>query len=138
MILAGCVVVAAVIAYYIGRLLRKLLKVKVGRIEISIITAIFLLSFWASSLVLRQREDGMTIYFYGSPTPYQGAFLYYGFPSIWYRMFEPYDPNFKYLFTTPSVVDFGSFFIDLVLWLTISVILTISVKYLITKRSFTQ
>jgi len=134
-ILAGCTLLAAAIGYYVARLLRKVLKVPIGLKEIVVIAAIFLLSFTASSLVLQQREDGVTVGFYGSPTRYEGAFLYYGFPAVWYRMFEPYDPSFKHLFTTPSITNFGSFFIDLAFWVTISVALTICVKSLITKRS---
>jgi len=134
-ILGGCILLAAAIAYYVARLLRKLLKVAIGPTEIVVIAAIFLLAFTASSLVLQQREDGVTVGFYGNPTIYEGAFLYYGFPAVWYRMFEPYDPSFKHMFTTPGITNFGSFFIDLAFWLTISVTLTICVKFLVTKRS---
>lgn len=112
-----------------------MLKVTIRPIQIIIIAAIFLVSFTASSFVLQQRENGMTIYLYGNPTPYQGDFLYYGFPSIWYRMFEPYDPSFRYLFSTPSVTNFGSFFVDVTFWLAIPVILVGFAKYLLTKRT---
>ncbi len=135
MFLAGCILLASAIAYFIARLFRKLLKVTIRPIEIIIIAAIFLISFTASSFVLQQRENGITIYLYGSLTPYQGDFLYYGFPTIWYRTFEPYDPNFRYLFTTPGVTNLGSFFVDVTFWLAIPVILVGFTKYLLTKRT---
>jgi hypothetical protein len=50
-------------------------------------------------------------------------------------MFEPYAPNFRYLFTTPSVTNFGNFFIDVTFWLAIPVILIGFAKYLLTKRT---
>jgi len=133
-ILAGCFLAAAAIAYYIGHLMSKLLKVRIGATEIIIIAALFLLSFWASSLVLQQREDDQTIYFWGNPTSYHGAWLYYGFPTIWYRMFEPYDITQKHLFTTPSITNFVNFFIDLTFWMAIPVTLVYSGKFLLTKR----
>jgi len=88
-ILASGFLSAAAIAYGIGFLMSRLLKVKLRVTEIIIIAALFLLSFAASSLVLQQRENNQTIFFLGNPTPYQGAWLYYGFPTVWYRMFEP-------------------------------------------------
>ncbi len=134
MFLAGCILLASAIAYLIARLFRKFLKVTMRPIEIIIIAAIFLMSFAASSFVLQQRENGVTIYLYGGLTPYQGDFLYYGFPSIWYRRFEPYDPSFRHLFAMPSITNLGSFFVDATFWLAISVILVGFAKYLLTKH----
>jgi hypothetical protein len=133
-IYAGCFLAAAAIAYYIGRLMSKLLKIKVGATEIIVIAALFLLSFGASSLVRQQREDDQTIYFIGNPTPYHGAWIYYGYPTIWYRMFEPYDITQQHLFTTHSITNFANLFINLALWMTIPVTLVYSGKFLLTKR----
>ena len=132
-ILAGCFLAAAAIAYYIGHLISRLLKVRVRATEIIVIAVLFLLSFWASSLMLQQREDNQTIYFYGNPTPYHGAWLYYGFPTIWYRMFEPYDITQKHLFTTPSITNFANFFINLAFWMTIPVTLVYFGKFLLAR-----
>jgi hypothetical protein len=137
-ILAGGFLSAAAIAYGIGFLMSRLLKVKLRVTEIIIIAAFFILSFAASSLVLQQREDNQTIYFLGNPTPYQGAWLYYGFPQVWYRMFEPYDTTQRHLFTIPSITNFVSFFIDLAIWMVISVILVYSGKFLLAKRMHTS
>ena len=106
--LAGFMLVASAIAYYIARLLKKLLKVKIGPVEIIIIATLFLLSFSASSTLLRQKKEGVTIHLYGHLTGYEGTLLCYGFPSIMFEKFEPYDPSFNHLFTRPTGPDFGA------------------------------
>lgn len=101
---------------------------------IIVIAAVFLLSFYSSSVVPRQREDNQTIYFYGGAGPYVGAWVYYGIPEVWYRMFEPYDSSQKYLFITPSITNFINFFVNLAFWMAISVTLVYCGKFL-TRRT---
>jgi hypothetical protein len=134
MILVGCFLAAASIAYGIGYLMSRLLKVRVGAKEITIIAALFLLLFGVSSRVLQLREDNQTIYFLGNPTPYQGAWFYYGFPMVWYRMFEPYNVTQRHLFAIPSITNFLSFFVNLALWMVMPVTLVYFCKFVLTKR----
>jgi hypothetical protein len=53
-------------------------------------------------------------------------------------MFEPYDTTQRHLFTIPSITNFVSFFIDLAIWMVISVILVYSGKFLLAKRMHTS
>lgn len=133
-ILAGCFISATAVAYGIGYFLSRLFKVKVAVRGIIIVAALFIIFFSAASIVPRQREDNQTIYFLGNPTPYQGAWIYYGVPSIWYRMFEPYDATQKNLFTLPSFTNFVDLFIDLAFWMAISVSLVFCGKFLTTRK----
>lgn len=130
-ILAGFIIAACVIAYHTAKLLKKTLKITLGPLEIGIIVALFLLFFYASTLVLQQREDGATASFIGSSTVYEGAYLHYGFPLVWYMTFESYDSSFKFTSLENSL----SFFLDLTLWLVVSVALVCSAKSFATKRT---
>jgi hypothetical protein len=129
-IFAGFIIAACAIAYYTAKLLKKTLKITLGPLEISIIVAFFILSFYASTLVLQNREDGATASFIGSSTVYEGAYLHYGFPLVWYRTFESYDSSFKFTSLENSL----SFFLDLTLWLVVSVALVCYAKSLAAKR----
>jgi hypothetical protein len=129
--MAGFALVAFGIAYLTTRQLRKLLKVSLGLVEIYAIVAGFLLLFGVSSLMLRQREDGVLVHYIGDPTGYEGAYLYYGLPLDWYRMFEPYDSAFK---SRLSNIDSFRFFVDVIVWPEISVALVYTAKFLVARR----
>ncbi len=134
LILTSFTLVAVAIAFGIARLLKKLFKVALRPNEIIVIAGLFILSFSASSLVIRQREEGMTVGFFGNPDRYEGAFLYYGLPEIWLRMFEPYDPSVRNLFLQPNNFYFYGFFVDFLFWLIVAVVTIYCVKLLAIRR----
>lgn len=132
------------ISYCIGTILAiaiimsKTLKVKLKPKEIlytALFTALlFLPCFYFSSLMLRGREDGRTIYRYGYSQPYEGSFLFYGFPAVMYTMFEPYDPSVANPFLRPINFYFDGFFINFAFWVAPPIILAYVAKLFCIRR----
>lgn len=140
----GVLVYCLLIAYCIGAVLAiaiitsKTFKVKLKPKEILFTalfaTLFFLPCFYFSSLLLRGREDGRTIYRYGYPQPYEGAFLFYGFPAVMYRMFEPYDTSVPNPFSGSISFYFYGFFINFAFWIAPPIILAYAAKRFRSRR----
>ena len=126
--------VGAALVAGIAALMTAVFKVKIKSKELVFIVVIFLLFFSFSSLLLRGKEDGVTVGFFGDPHRYEGTHLFYGFPEIWARKFEPYDADARSLFLFPDNIYFIGFFVDFTFWLVISVVLVYSAKILLLRR----
>jgi len=126
--------VGAAIVAGIAYLMTVAFKVKIKSKELVLIVAMFFLFFSFSSLLLRGKEEGVTVGFFGDPTRYEGKHLFYGLPEIWARKFEPYDVTARSLFLFPDNIYFIGFFVDFTFWLAFSLILIYSVKIFSLKR----
>ena len=122
--------ISIVIFLVIALLVREIFKVSIRIKEAVLIVLLFIPSFTLSSYMFRGREDGVTVHSIEYGRSYEGAYLFYGFPAIMYQMFEPYDPNFKNVYSGLSNFYFDGLIINLVFWLTIPLILICAVKFL--------
>lgn len=113
----------------LATLIAVVLKVKIKPRDIGLVAILFLLCFSISSLLVRGREDGVIEGFFGDPTRYEGAHLFYGFPEIWMRRFEPYNESYRNLFLLPDNYYFLGFFVDFTMWLAVAVVVMYSVQF---------
>jgi len=113
----------------LATLIAVVFEVKIKRRDIGLVALLFLLCFSISSLFVRSRQDGIVEGFLGDPTRYEGAHLFYGFPEIWMRRFEPYNGSYANLFILPDNYYFLGFFVDFTLWLAVAVVVIYSVKF---------
>ena len=129
------IVVGVALVAGIAALLIAVFKVKIKFKELIFIMLLFLVVFSISSFVMRGREDEQIVYrtFLGDNRAYEGAYVYYGFPEIWMQKFEPYDVDYRNLFSLPANFYFLGFFIDFTVWLTISFVAAYHAMILLTK-----
>jgi len=111
------------IALFIMWLVTKLVKARIGLRRILMTTATFFILFFASTLVPRERRDGVTVTFFGPDWPtYVGDETTYGFPLAWTSTFQTYDNATKPLFLIPYNFYIQAFLVNFTLWTVISAI----------------
>jgi hypothetical protein len=111
------------IALVIMLLVAKLMKARIRAKRILITAAVFFVLFFASSLVPRERRDGVTVTFFGGDWPtYIGQETTYGLPLAWTSTFNTYDNATKPISLIPHGFYIQAFLIDFVLWTVVSAI----------------
>jgi len=117
------------IALVIMLLVAKLMKARIRAKRILMTAAAFFVLFFASTLVPRERQDGVTVTFFGGDWPtYIGQETTYGLPLAWTSTFNTYDNATKPISLIPHGFYIQAFLIDFVLW---TVVAAISVNALV-------